>query len=332
MIDKLRLGWTIFYGSRISHWKRLERIPVSQWLTRWSGRRTYEKFWRPLLRAKLGDNYRRTSAAFIWAVIQRLYKARRTGLKREMFGYVPGGYARVLERFGDVVRELGVDLRVNSSVAGAGIKDGKPSVSLVDGSAHQFDRLVVTAPAPVAARLLGDLTSQEVSSLESIEYQGIVCASVLLEESLSPYYVTNITDGWVPFTGIIEMSALVDRNHFNGRSLVYLPRYLTGQDPFFTASDEEVEQVFLDGLGQMHGHFNREQVAAFRVSRAKYVMPLPTIGYSERVPPFETSLPGIYLVNSAQIVNGTLNVNETVGLAEKAMATLLNSATPEDSS
>ena len=47
-------------------------------------------------------------------------------------------------------------------------------------------------------------------------------------------------------------------------------------------------------------------------------MPLPTLGYSSRVPPQDTSVPGLHLVNSAHIVNGTLNVNETVQLAERA--------------
>ena len=36
------------------------------------------------------------------------------------------------------------------------------------------------------------------------------------------------------------------------------------------------------------------------------------------LPPMATSVPGLYVVNSAQIVNGTLNVNETVKLAEDA--------------
>jgi hypothetical protein len=36
-----------------------------------------------------------------------------------------------------------------------------------------------------------------------------------------------------------------------------------------------------------------------------------------------TSVTGVYLVNSAQIVNGTLNANETIQLAEQAAARLL---------
>jgi protoporphyrinogen oxidase len=71
-LDKLRLGGTIVYGSKIRDGKRMERIPVDAWLRRWSGARTFERFWKPLLRAKLGDAYRAASAAFIWATIQRL--------------------------------------------------------------------------------------------------------------------------------------------------------------------------------------------------------------------------------------------------------------------
>ncbi len=86
LIDKFRLGLTILVASRIKNWKRLEKIPVTTWLKRWSGKSTFNKIWLPLLRAKLGDSYQKTSAVFIWATIQRLYGARRSGLKKEMFG------------------------------------------------------------------------------------------------------------------------------------------------------------------------------------------------------------------------------------------------------
>ena len=101
LFQKFRLGATIFYASRVKDWKALEKISVEDWLTKLSGKRTFEKMWKPLLKAKLGEAYKETSAAFIWATIQRMYAARNSGLKREMFGYVRGGYARVLERFGE---------------------------------------------------------------------------------------------------------------------------------------------------------------------------------------------------------------------------------------
>ena len=66
--------------------------------------------------AKLGSAYKETSAAFIWSTIQRMYAARNSGLKKEMFGYVRGGYARVLEKFGEHLQAKGVEIRLNSQV------------------------------------------------------------------------------------------------------------------------------------------------------------------------------------------------------------------------
>ncbi|TAM89170.1 FAD-dependent oxidoreductase, partial [bacterium] len=200
---------------------------------------------------------------------------------------------------------------------------GSLVVTASDGSVEAFDRVVVTAASPLAARLCPGLTERERGLHESVEYQGIICASLVLDHPLSPYYITNIVDAWVPFTAVIEMTALVDRATFGGRSLVYLPKYVTAGDPALARSDEEIEHEFLDALERMYPGLERRAVRGFRISRVRYVLPLSTLGYSERLPPIRTSIPGLYVVNSAQIVNGTLNVNETVALAERTYPDLL---------
>ena len=166
--------------------------------------------------------------------------------------------------------------------------------------------------------------SAEKAALEAIRYQGIVCASFLLSRPLGGYYVTNIIDDWVPFTGVIKMSALVDRRHFGGYNLVYLPRYLDPDDEFFDLSDDEVQALFFGALQRMYPELEPADMLAFRVSRVRQVLALSTMNYSESLPPRSTSVKGLYLVNSAHIVNGTLNVNETVQLAEDALGELLN--------
>ena len=105
--DKGRLGWTILQASRIQNPLPLEAETAAAWLHRLSGTRTYRRLWRPLLRSKLGENADRASAAFIWAVIARMYAARRSGLKREMFGYVEGGYGTILPRLRRVAPDIG---------------------------------------------------------------------------------------------------------------------------------------------------------------------------------------------------------------------------------
>jgi protoporphyrinogen oxidase len=325
MWDKFRLAATIVGGSKIRDPLPLERELVADWLTRWSGPRTFQKFWLPLLKAKLGENYRKTSAAFIWATIARLYAARRSGLKEEMFGYVPGGYDRILTTFADRLRALGVDIRLSSRVTEVRSEAGHIEIESAGDGFETFDRVALTVPAPVAAQLCPQLTSAERQRLDQIEYQGIVCASVLLRQPLADFYVTNITETWIPFTAVIEMSALVDRQKYlGGHSLVYLPKYVTPDDEAWTLNDQEIQERFLSALERLYPAFSRDDVQAFRVSRVRYVMSLPTLNYSQGLPGFRTSLPGVYLASSFQIVNGTLNVNETVGLAEQAARTIVS--------
>lgn len=319
-IDKLRLGATILHASRIRDGRALEEISAVEWLRTWSGRQATERLWIPLLRAKLGERYADVSASFIWTIIKRMYGARRSGSKREELGYVEGGYARVLDRLADVLRDAGVTLRVGERVERVDAGENGVDVALAQGAPQRFDRLVVTAPAPVAAAMLPGLRDDERARLAAIEYQGVVCASVLCRNSVSPFYVTNITDAWVPFTGVIEMTALVDRLHFGGNTLLYLPRYAAADDALWARSDAEVEDEFLGALERMAPHFRRADVICCRVSRARHVMPVPTLRQSSRLPAMRTSLPGVYTVNSAQIVDGTLNTNETIELGERAVA------------
>jgi protoporphyrinogen oxidase len=324
IVGKLRLAATILYASRLKNWKKLERIPVATWLRTWSGKATFEKIWLPLLRAKLGENYTRTSAAFIWATIARMYAARRTGLKKEMFGYVPGGYARVLEVFHECLINEGVELKLGTLVTKVG--PGAPGGVAIETAADTriaADHAVVTLAAPVAARICSGLSDDELNSLKGIEYQGIVCASVLLKRPLAGFYVTNITDSWVPFTAVIEMSSLVDRAQFGGNTLLYLPKYAASDDSLFGVPDQDIEAQFLGALFRMYPSLTAGDVLCFRISRERFVHALSTLNYSEHRPPKQTSVPGIHLLSSAHIINGTLNVNETVKLAEDTLPDLL---------
>jgi len=322
-IDKLRLAFTIVYASRLKDWRRLEAIPVADWLRRLSGRRTFERIWLPLLKSKLGENYKLASAAFIWATIARLYAARRSGLKREMFGYVEGGYGTVLARFRAQLQERGVEMVCGRPVVAVHGDAASAEVRLAGGESHTFDSVVLTIPSTRIPELCPQLSADECGRLKRVVYQGIACASVLLRRPLASFYVTNITEPWVPFTAVVEMTTLVDRARFGGNALVYLPRYMTQDDPFWRKTDEEVETEFLDALARMYPDFRREDVLAFHVARVREMLAVTTLHYSERaLPPVRTSLPTVFVVNSAQIANGTLNVNETVGLANAKAAEL----------
>lgn len=318
MIQRLRLGGTIFYASKIKSWRRLEKLSVEKWLRRWSGNGAFEKVWLPLLKAKLGDAYTQTSAAFIWAHTARMYKARRSGAKKEMFGYVPGGYARILDRLVDVLQSRGVRTRTASPVQSVVRRDGGGlTVTYASGETEVYDNVVSTIASPLIAKSCPELTDDEKQKLNNIRYLGVVCASMLLKKPISPYYVTNITDTWVPLTAVIEMSTIVDsKTQLGGNHLVYLPKYLPDDHDGLNESDEDYKEKCLSTLEKMYDHFSRDNVLDFKVARAKYVAALATIDYSTRLPPIVTSVPGFYALNSAHILEGNLNVNETITLGE----------------
>ncbi len=329
IVSKVRLALTILYGSMIRDGRRMERISVERWLRRWSGDRAFDTFWHPLLRAKLGDEYTAASAAFIWSTIRRLSAARRAGLEAERFGTVNGGYRRVFDAASERCRALGIDVRLATPVTS--VRRTTDS-SLIDrptndqimvetaSGAESFDRVVVTTAAPLAARLCGDLLDGERRRLDSVRYVGIVCASVVLRRPLAGYYLTYITDPTTPFTAVVEMTALIDRNEVAGRTLVYLPKYTNQEDPLFEATDDEVRAEFLPFLRTMYPAIGDDDIETFRVSRVRQVFAVPTIGYSAAMPTVATSVPGLYLAGSANLAFATLNVDDTLSLVEAVLA------------
>lgn len=323
LFDKMRLAGTILYGSSIEDGRKLEEISAEDWLTQLSGERTWAELWQPLLRAKLGENASRASAAFIWAIIRRLYAARRSGLKTERFGYIDGGYDRVVKRFAEVLQAKGVTIETDSAVKSVHRSAHAIALRTAKGD-RVFDRCVSTAPAAVAANMAVDLTAVEKSRLAGIVYQGIVCASVVLKQPLNGCYLTYIADPDVPFTAVIEMTALVDKQTMGGNTLVYLPRYVASTDEMFTWTDDALRAYMLPPFLHMYPHLTAADVLAMRFSRVRHVLPISTIGYTHRLPPMTTSIPELFLVNSAHILNGTLNVDETIKLANTAMTVLLD--------
>jgi protoporphyrinogen oxidase len=324
IIDKFRLGVTIFAASKIKNWQRLENIFVADWLTKWSGKRVFEKIWLPLLKAKLGDNYKNTSAAFIWTTIQRMYAARKSGLKKEMFGYMAGGYEKINKKFEGHLLKLGVTIQCNTKVSAVEkTGDGLLKVT-TQNNTQTFDNVISTLSSQASVTIAPQLTEEEKQKHNSIKYLGVICPSVLLKKAISPYYVTNITDSWPPFTGVIEMTALIDKKEVDGKHLVYLPKYVNPDDALFDKDDATLRKIFCDALFKMYPQISEEDILFWGASKARVVFALPTINYSKNIPGITTSINNYYIINSAQIINGTLNVNETILVAENKLKEIVN--------
>ena len=252
-----------------------------------------------------------------------MYAARKSGLKKEMFGYVTGGYEKINNRFAEHLAKIGVNIQYNSNVKSIKkTSTGKMEIT-IENSTECFDKVISTLSSKESVKIAVGLSPTEIQKHSDIKYLGVICPSILLKKSISPYYVTNITDSWPPFTGIIEMTALINKDETKGNHLVYLPKYVNPDDELFDKNNEELRNIFLDALHKMYPNLSEDEIKFWGVSKARVVFALPTINYSKKVPGVTTSLGNYYIINSAQIINGTLNVNETIQIAENKLKEIL---------
>ena len=223
-VDRFRLGLTIVYAQTVKNWKKLESIPVDNWLTGWSGERAYQNLWRPMLRAKFDGWFDNTPATYIWARLVRTQSTRKGVNQREMSGHLTGGYETLLKAMADQIQEKGGQIHLNTPVQEIVIEQGKATgIRTTNGHFLPFTTVIATLQSPVFKKLIPTADQEYLDSLGEVKYLGIVCPLMVLDRPLTPYWTLNITDERVPFTGVIETTAYIDPQYVGGHHLVYLP-------------------------------------------------------------------------------------------------------------
>ena len=319
LFDKMKLAYTIFYGSRINDRKKLENISVKDWLTKIGGKRTYEKFWSPLLKAKLGDNHDKVSAIFIWTYIKRLFQARSSAAQKEHMGFVTGGYKTVFDRLEKLLLEKGSSVSTNATIQSI---ESNPEGGInlkIGNTIEHFDKVVFTAPLNVLEKVSSPDLFNVSRKDKTVEYLGVVCIVLVTKQSMTPYYVLNIADKEVPFTGVIGMSSLADLEQTNGSHITYFPKYITSDHEYWSKSEEELENIFLDGFKNMYPDFDMTSIESVHIHKAFKVQPLQVLNYSEIIPKIKTKHPDFFVLNTSQFVNDTLNNNTVVNHVEGFM-------------
>jgi len=301
MLDRLRLAWTIGYCAMHRDWKRFDAEPVSRFLRRLGGDRLFASIWEPLLVAKLGPEYDRFAASFIWATISRMLSARKAGDRSEQLGFVAGRYGRVFSALRRAVESAGGEVLTGTAVTGISAANaaGEWIVQTREGSLPAAG-VVLCTPAPAAAGWLEKALPEAASALNRVDYLGVVCEVMLLRRSLSPYYVMNLTDRRLPFTGIIELTNLTGRDEFGGHTVVYLPRYCSMESPVWDRKDEDLHAENLEGLRHVVPEMGEEQMVAWKIHRARSVQPVQRVERRRSVPPVVLA-PGLAYLSTAQI-------------------------------
>lgn len=314
--DRVRLGLSVLRAGRVRHWRELESTTAEDWLVSIGGRRVFEVVWRPLLEGKFGQYAAEVSATWMWTKLH-LRGGSRSRSGREVLYYLRGGCAALLRALRQRLVELGVE--ISTGTEALEILTGPTGVRGVrtNQGVLAADRVLATvAPGLVAGMLRetdGHVTVPALRrQLRRIPYLANICLVLMNNRPLSDTYWLNVTDPTFPYVGVIEHTNLEDPDDLGGKHVVYLSKYLPADAELYRMSDDEVFAHSLPHLRRMFPEFSSDWVSSYHVWRAEHAQPVIGTGYSRRVPPAETEVPGLYLSSMAQVYPEDRGVNYAI--------------------
>ena len=254
-INKIRFGLVGLYLRLTNNWKPLEKYTVDEWLRKWAGKKAYELMWEPLVIGKFGERYyKQVNMAWMWA----RFKARTTRL-----GTFEGGFQNFANLFADKLREMGVDLRLQTPVTSIGRDQESGQINIESGTIQPFDKVLITLSPEVTARLVPSLPEAYLHGLRTLKSMGAVVMVLALKHQLSEqnYYWYNLPkSAGYPFLALVEHTNFVPADKFGGDHIVYVGDYLEPEHEYFKltsggiagalpAGSKEVQSQVRAGVG-----------------------------------------------------------------------------------
>ncbi|MSQ15784.1 MAG: NAD(P)/FAD-dependent oxidoreductase [Dehalococcoidia bacterium] len=307
IIDRIRLGAVLAYLKVVpSDW--LEGKKASAWIRRMAGEGPYQVIWGPMLSSKFGAV--KEEIAMPWL------RARVSDRSSEL-GYLRGGFQQFYNCLAEEIRRLGGQLEFGALVKE--VRIGPNDRLTVDSSAgeHSFDRIISTLPVALTCRLVPELPDAYKERYNWGKAYGAHCVILALKHRMTDSYWTNINDPGYPFMVLVEHTNYMATQDYGGRHMVYLGNYRPMDDPLFSKSKDEVLAEFAPHLSRINSAFTPEWITESWMYAAPFAQPIVTVDYKEHIPPFDTSVPGLYVASMFQVYPHDRGQNYSVELAER---------------
>ena len=306
-------------------WESLEGSTADEWMQRYMGEAGYDKFFKPLLIGKFGEEYDRVNMAWMWA---------RVKTRSVRLGIFQGGFQAFLDTLAAALTQRGATIRLSTPVERIGY-DGTSATLHVDGETLIYDRILATTSPKLLLKLAPQLGNTNygdtVADLRSI---GGLCVVVALKQQL-------LTDGtyWLslpatspdkkknrfPFLALVEHTNWMDKAHYGGDHLIYCGDYAPANHEYFRMNEDELTERFVETLPNFNRDFKPEWIRKTWVFRAPYAQPIPYRNQSERIPALETPLPGVYWASMSQVYPYDRGTNYSVEMGRRVAGMMMGS-------
>ena len=327
LADRVRAGAAVKLAQRMKEEDLAEERAIP-WLKRMFGESAYRVIWEPLMRFKFAEHAPDISAAWIWARMVRLSRSR-TSPWREELGYLEGGSKVVLEGLGRDFEARGGRVVLGAAVERILIEGGRATGVRVHGETIAADAVVSTATTSRFRQMAPDLDGPYVEGLKRIPTIGIFCLFLRLARPVTPFFWVNTNDPRVPFAGMIEYTNLNPLPELGGDTILYVPQYLSADDPRYAQGDEEVLRRYTDALALIHPAFDRRWVKFSAVFRDRFAQPICLTDYRASTPPVQTPIENLFLTDSCQLHPHDRTISGSFGLGLEAARRALQAIGPE---
>jgi protoporphyrinogen oxidase len=288
-----------------------------EWLKRLFGEAAYGVIWEPLMRFKFAEHAPEISAAWIWARMVRLSRSR-TSPWREELGYIEGGSKVVLEGLGQDFEARGGRIVLKAPVEQILLEAGRTTGVRVGGETLPADAVVSTVTTSRFRQLAQGLDGPYIAGLERIPTIGIFCLFLRLKRQVTPFFWVNTNDRRVPFAGMIEYTNLNPLPELGGDRILYVPQYLSADDPRYAQTDEEVRRKYSDALALINPAFDRNWITFSTVFRDRFAQPICLTDYRTTTPAVQTPIPNLFLTDSCQLHPNDRTISGSFGLGREA--------------
>ncbi|MGH2484132.1 MAG: FAD-dependent oxidoreductase, partial [Candidatus Limnocylindria bacterium] len=316
--DRVRMGMALAYLKVLSGPDRLEGVLASPWIRGQMGDRAADVVWDPLLRAKFGDAAGTIALPWFWARVHD---------RTARLGYLGGGFQRLYEALAAAVAADGGEIHLGREVTrihgeGQLLTVAHQPTGGGDAAEDAFDLVLSTLPTRLTGRLAPDLPDDWRERHDPGPALGAHCLILALDRPLTDAYWVNLNDPGFPFLALVEHTNMRSPAEYGGRHIVYLGSYRPMGDPVLKSDPEQLLTDWLPALQRLNPNVDRSWVTQVWGFGAPFAQPIVTVDYAQRIPPFQTPVPGLWIANMFQVYPHDRGQNYSIELAERVVAAM----------
>ena len=295
--------------------KKLDLISAKSWSRKKFGNAFCEYVWYPLLKNKFGNDWEKISALWLATRIRRHLSTKVLSSGKSRFGYLTNTYEPLLKKINKEIYENDGRIFTNETVKEFKIIDNKIKKIITSKQIINVeDNSIVFSTIPLLNLNNIKPLNEKLQYLNFFNGIGAVVIVLKIKNKLSNAYWTTVTDKRIEFDAMIQHNRIYN-NYSN--EIVYLSRYYDVKNKIFTYDNDDILNIFLNGIKIMFSKFSDDQLINYKIFKVKMAAPIPYINTYSYLPKFKSNIENFYHAGYEHIYPEDRGVGNSIDIGKK---------------